>query len=412
MITLDRNITCCFSGHRPEKLRSDEATVRNWLNLAVDTAIEKGYKNFITGMERGRDLWAAETVIEHRKLHPDIKLIMVCAFEGMTKKWDQQWKNKFNELSDLADEVIHPSGNVVGAEAYAIKMEWMLNHASLLFVVYERVPGGTRIVIEYAKTQNMKICPMIPIPLHLDDRIKRHYVSIESLKYAVTDVETRGERTIIDITLKDQFIQLYQTHIKRKGADALLDLLENKSNFFKDPASSRYHLAYPGGLVEHSINVYKRLHWLCEVEDKFNLPFQMPSEESIAIVGLLHDICKADTYIEHRETIRDYDKHLVATTRNGGHLESIYSDEQGDFVLKEQVTYTKEDPFPFGHGEKSVLLITKFMQLTEEEIFAIRYHMSSWNPEEKNRASSIFETYEFALLTHMADEFATFVDEV
>lgn len=173
-------------------------------------------------------------------------------------------------------------------------------------------------------------------------------------------------------SLVDEFITTYRTHIHRDGAEGFLQRLCIESNFITDPASTKYHLAYPGGLVEHSLNVFHRLKWLCSADP---LSSKSPSDESIAIVGLLHDVCKADTY------------------------------------YVEDKIYKKKDLFPFGHGEKSVYKILQWMTLTDEEAMAIRYHMGSWNEWEKNDAGEVFKQYPLAFLLHVADEWATFIDE-
>lgn len=203
------------------------------------------------------------------------------------------------------------------------------------------------------------------------------------------------------------FRGIFHENIHREGSDELWDFIESKSNFLNDPASTRYHFDIPHGLILHSIGVYDRLRWLCNVEAEYNKDFTKPSEESIAIVGLFHDFCKADTYGEERKNFKNYDPGAVACAESW----QVKHDSQGDFIWDSKMMYYKKDDFPYGHGEKSVYLLSKFMKLTDEEAFAIRYHMSSWNNEEKDQASATFRKNTFAMLTHMADEFATFVDE-
>lgn len=209
------------------------------------------------------------------------------------------------------------------------------------------------------------------------------------------------------MNFKEQFINIYTSNIQREGAEDLLKYLES-SSFFEDPASTRYHLDRPEGLVEHSIDVYNRLHWLCAVESSHNSKFTKPTEESIAIVGLLHDLCKANTYVKEIKNFKNYDTDAIANAYDA----VVRQDSHGEYIWDSKIGYRKEDNFIYGHGEKSVYLISKFMKLTDEEAFAIRYHMASWNEHEKDDASRCFSRYEFAMLTHMADEFATFVDEV
>lgn len=206
--------------------------------------------------------------------------------------------------------------------------------------------------------------------------------------------------------MKKEFISIFGSEVQRAGVVGLLTWLE-KSSFYDDPASARYHMNKPGGLCEHSLNVYKRLKWLCEAESANNPKFEMPSGESIAIVGLLHDLCKTGTYKSEPKNRKTYDADKVsAAPRN-----QVKHDSLGDYIWESVIGYTNDDPMPYGHGEKSVYMIQQFMKLTHEEAFAIRFHMGSWNDGEKNNASKAFEMYELALLLHMADEFATFVDE-
>ena len=97
------------------------------------------------------------------------------------------------------------------------------------------------------------------------------------------------------MTNKERFIEIYNTYIKREGADKLLDFLL-KSDFFTAPASSRFHSAYEGGLLDHSLNVYDALvGYLNSPRVKETYGFSY-SDESIAIVSLLHDLCKVGVY--------------------------------------------------------------------------------------------------------------------
>ena len=98
------------------------------------------------------------------------------------------------------------------------------------------------------------------------------------------------------MSAKEEFIEIFREHVHRDGAEALLDYLTNKSDFFTSPASARYHGAYAGGLCEHSLNVYHCLtDYLARerVTDLYGLEY---SPESIALVALLHDVCKIGCY--------------------------------------------------------------------------------------------------------------------
>ena len=193
--------------------------------------------------------------------------------------------------------------------------------------------------------------------------------------------------------MREEFTHVYVNIIQRSGADKLLDWIENRTDFFDAPASTRYHLAEPGGLVKHSDHVFERLNALCESEDWVAKGISKPQKESIAICGLLHDLCKANFY--------------KTSTRN------VKNDATGQW---EKVPYyTVEDQFPYGHGEKSVFLIERFMRLKTEEAVAIRWHMGGFDDAARGGSfaiSAAFEKHPLALLLHLADMQATYLDEV
>lgn len=187
--------------------------------------------------------------------------------------------------------------------------------------------------------------------------------------------------------MKEAFRAEY-AKIKRPGADKLLAWLET-TDFYTAPASTKYHLARPGGLVEHSINVHRRLSELY-IEENFE-GMDESKLESLAIIGLLHDVCKADFYtMEFRNRKND----------------------QGSW--EQYPVYTVTDKLPYGHGEKSVYIISSFMKLTREEAMAIRWHMGGFDDSVKGGSYSLaeaFRQYPLALLTHLADMQATYLDE-
>ena len=188
------------------------------------------------------------------------------------------------------------------------------------------------------------------------------------------------------MTAKDEFIKIYTENIRRPGADKLLEYLKsNSSDFFTAPSSTRYHGAYEGGLVEHSINVY---HCLVDYlsRNRAKELYQMDySSESVAIVSLLHDLCKINFY-----TV-DY--------RNAKNEKGVW----------EKVPYYRiEDTMPYGHGEKSVYIISSYMKLSREESFAIRYHMGFSGIEDKNTIGRAFEMFPLAFAVSVADMEATY----
>lgn len=192
--------------------------------------------------------------------------------------------------------------------------------------------------------------------------------------------------------MKEKFLSIYTSRIARPGSDKLLDWLK-KSDFFTAPASTRYHLSEPGGLVAHSAHVYDRLHYLY-FSEKAKGPdggavLTDQEEETIAICGLLHDLCKVNFY--------------VPGTRN------VKNEKTGQW--EKVPCYTIDDQLPYGHGEKSVYIISGFMRLSREEAMAIRWHMGAWQDGEKQNAGAAFGMYKLAVLTHLADMQATYLDE-
>ena len=191
---------------------------------------------------------------------------------------------------------------------------------------------------------------------------------------------------------RDKFIEIYKSKIKREGADKLLDFIcSPSSDFFTAPASARYHSAYEGGLCEHSINVYECLVNYLDRDvcrEKYGLNY---SEESIAIVALLHDLCKMNIY------------------------KVSYRNAKNEAGVWEKVPYYEfDDQLPYGHGEKSVYMISPFIKLSREEAFAIRYHMGFSNVENQmaiNSVSKAFEMYPLAFALSTADMEATYYIE-
>ncbi len=188
------------------------------------------------------------------------------------------------------------------------------------------------------------------------------------------------------MNVKDEFVEIYQRCIKREGADRLLQhLLSPASDFFTAPASTRFHGAYEGGLAEHSINVYECLKDYLERERVKELYGLEASDETIAIVALLHDLCKMNFYKPSFRNVKD---------ENG--------------VWQKVPTFEIEDTLPYGHGEKSVYMISGFMRLTREEAFAIRYHMGFSGNEPAGNVGSAFEMFPLAFALSTADMEATY----
>lgn len=182
---------------------------------------------------------------------------------------------------------------------------------------------------------------------------------------------------------KQEFIEIYTRNVTRDGADRLLEWLQ-KTDFFTAPASTKFHCACEGGLVLHSVNVYRVLR-----QKYFD---EGDSEESFALCALLHDICKAQFY--------------KVSTRN------VKNDVTG--AWEKVPYYSVEDAFPYGHGEKSVFLIERFLRLKPAEAMAIRWHMGGFDEAVKGGSfaiSSAFDKYPLAVKLHLSDLEATYLLE-
>lgn len=187
--------------------------------------------------------------------------------------------------------------------------------------------------------------------------------------------------------MKDRFEQLLQS-VQRDGINRLLDFIR-KSDFYTSPASTKYHGAKESGLLEHSLNVYECL------KSKWSNPTWVNgiggygiNDETIIIVSLLHDICKTYYYITEMRNVKE----------NGVWVQKPY--------------YTVDDKYPYGHGEKSVMMIEQFIKLSMVERMAIRWHMGAYSGEKDwNTLGQAYEKYPLCLALHEADMEATYLLE-
>ena len=184
---------------------------------------------------------------------------------------------------------------------------------------------------------------------------------------------------------KQDFVNILKNNVQREGVDKLLEWLET-TDFYTCPASTKYHLSEEGGLCQHSLNVYERLEKLMITEygeDGYN-------KESVALCGLLHDICKNNYYKVEMRNVKE------------------------DGVWVQKPYYTVDDQLPYGHGEKSVYIINGFVRLTREEAVAINWHMGGFDVRVQGGSldySRAYNKYPLAILLHIADLEATFLDE-
>lgn len=184
------------------------------------------------------------------------------------------------------------------------------------------------------------------------------------------------------MTKEERFKKIVSEQIKRPGIEKLMEWLQS-SDFYTAPASTRFHGNYPGGLLEHSLNVYDELYRLIKV-----YPEIAADEESLAIISLFHDLCKVNFYASEKRNRKTADGKW----------------EQYD-------AYTINEKFCFGgHGSKSLFIVQNFVSLTPEEAVAINCHMG-FSDEAGKYVGSAFERYPLAWLLHVADESASFILE-
>ena len=186
---------------------------------------------------------------------------------------------------------------------------------------------------------------------------------------------------------KNRYIDLLKQNVKREGINNLIDWL-NKTDFFVAPASTRYHSNFEGGLCCHSLKVLDRFVKLLQGEYGENWQ-QKCSMESAVIISLLHDLCKADTYVIEMRNVKE----------NGVWVQKPY--------------YTTNDKLPYGHGEKSVYIANGFIRLTREEAMCINWHMGEYDMRVKGgiSLSDVYYKYPLAFLFHIADNMTTYLDE-
>lgn len=178
---------------------------------------------------------------------------------------------------------------------------------------------------------------------------------------------------------KNNYIKLLKS-TNRYGIENVIDWLES-TDFFEAPASTIYHENYAGGLCEHSLKVYDNMMKLKQ-EFKFDI-----DDEQIIIMTLLHDVCKANTYIKDKKN-----------QKIGQNWVTV------DF-------WKRNDDYPIGHGQKSIILIQKTgFILTDLEILSIVAHMNGYEESKYFNASNVYDTNELTIWLHLADMIATYKD--
>lgn len=186
--------------------------------------------------------------------------------------------------------------------------------------------------------------------------------------------------------------------VDRPGIDKLLEFIR-KSDFYKAPASTRYHSCHEGGLLEHSLNVYD-----CLMKKKSDPVWAEIlsgiGDESIVLSSLCHDICKTHYYSVELKNKKIY-------SDNGKKY-----DANGRYDWQTVPGYAVDDKIPYGHGEKSVMMIEEFIKLKPVEKYGVRWHMGWTEPKENwGTLGLAIKKYPFILAIHEADLEATYLLE-
>lgn len=180
---------------------------------------------------------------------------------------------------------------------------------------------------------------------------------------------------------RERFETLCNTIIGRKGIDELLEWINNSTDFYEAPASTRFHGSFKGGLLKHSLAVFDSLMDISNVYTEYTGTLNI---ESLAIVSLFHDLCKCNFYSVEKRNRKN----------ESGNWESYDA-------------YKVDEKFKFGgHGSKSLYIIMSFMKLKPEEAVAINCHMGAYDNE---HVGDSYEQYPLAWLLHVADEAATHI---
>lgn len=187
---------------------------------------------------------------------------------------------------------------------------------------------------------------------------------------------------------KERIIELLK-RTGRAGMGILCKWLSNETDFFTAPASTKYHNSYEGGLADHSLAVYELL------KEK-NEKYKVLDDNTVIISALLHDVCKVNYYAKEKKNIKE------------GTKINDWGKEIANWVEKE--VYVMDDIYPIGHGEKSVIILMDFIELTTAEKILIRWHMGFTVPKEEYRTlNAALDLYPEIALMHAADLEATYM---
>ena len=156
MIKVDTEHACSFTGHRPERLEMRPNRVISWLEEQIGKAVDDGYTDFVSGMQRGVDIWAAEIVLHFKKQHPKLKLICVLPYVGQGAGLSGTERYRFMTVLHAADETVclceHFQKN-----CYAMRNRYMIRHSRRLIALVADMRSGTGQTIRMAENEGLEL---------------------------------------------------------------------------------------------------------------------------------------------------------------------------------------------------------------------------------------------------------------
>lgn len=153
---------CCFTGHRPEKLKESPEEVKAWLEERIDRAIAGGIVTFISGCGMGVDIWAGQIVLRKKTANPKIHLIAAVPWPGFSSRWSDEWRQQYEELLETADLVVNVCRQYHDG-VFRQRNEWMVDHSNRMIAFYNGEPGGTREMIAYAERKGIEVITNNPV---------------------------------------------------------------------------------------------------------------------------------------------------------------------------------------------------------------------------------------------------------
>ena len=151
-----KNHTCCFTGHRPQKLHLPENEVRSLLKKAIQQAISDGFTIFISGVALGVDLWAAEIVLDEKTKNQDIQLWCASPYKGFELRWRESEQNSYNKIMETADYVKYVCKRYVPS-CFQTRNIYMVDRSCRVIAAFNGEKGGTKNTIDYALKKDVEV---------------------------------------------------------------------------------------------------------------------------------------------------------------------------------------------------------------------------------------------------------------